>query len=735
MALLGSVFSVNAQKKDMVVHVMGVTESDTSFLYGASVFWHKTTIGASTNENGIATIPFVEALPHALIVSYIGFSNDTILVESNIKQHYYVFLWSDEMLETLEIVSKKESAFISSLNPIRTDVLNANELKKSACCDLSESFETNASVDVGFTDALTGAKEIQMLGLDGTYVEMFQQRIPALRGLANPLGLSFVPGPWLSTIEISKGAGSILNGHESITGSINYEYKKPFETDPFYLDIFANHMGRYEINALSGFEVGERVGGVIAVNGGGLKGHHDNNGDGFLDQPMYDRFNAMNRWMFTGDKMTGQLSVNYLLDDRSSGEVHFHDEDRGTINAYGFGMKTNRVEAFAKTAFFLPKQPTRNLGIFYALNYHNQKGFFGLSEYDGQQISYNTTALYQTIIKNTDHAFTLGGSVQIDIYDERLNEIEMVNNEYNGGAFVEYTYTNSEKLTIVTGLRLDYNNLYNVQFSPRLHIRYAPKEHTTIRLSAGRGFRTARVLGENISLMASSRTFNIQEMPGIESAWNSGISFVQKFVLNNRHGYFATDFYHTRFQNQVVSDVNEGDNQVNIYNLKGISYANSFLVEASYEIIKGLDVKLAYKLDDVKTTFNGELQPKPFTYLHKGLVTASYLAPKKLWQVDMNLDLLGKQRLPNSFVNDELIAFSPFYIQLGMQVNKYFKNGVEIYVGGENITNYRQKNPIIGAENPFGEVFDTSQIWGPVMGGIFYGGLRYSFKGKKETQL
>jgi outer membrane receptor for ferrienterochelin and colicins len=169
----------------------------------------------------------------------------------------------------------------------------------------------------------------------------------------------------------------------------------------------------------------------------------------------------------------------------------------------------------------------------------------------------------------------------------------MVNNEYNGGAFVEYTYTNSEKLTIVTGLRLDYNNLYNVQFSPRLHIRYAPKEHTTIRLSAGRGFRTARVLGENISLMASSRTFNIQEMPGIESAWNSGISFVQKFVLNNRHGYFATDFYHTRFQNQVVSDVNEGDNQVNIYNLKGISYANSFLVEASYEISKRIRSKIS----------------------------------------------------------------------------------------------------------------------------------------------
>jgi hypothetical protein len=203
-------------------------------------------------------------------------------------------------------------------------------------------------------------------------------------------------------------------------------------------------------------------------------------------------------------------------------------------------------------------------------------------------------------------------------------------------------------------------------------------------------------------------------------------------VLKQRHGYFATDFYHTRFQNQVIADINEGDNQINIYNLKGVSYANSFLVEASYEVLKGLELKIAYKLDDVKVTFNGELQTKPFTYLHKGLLVASYLSPNHNWQVDMNFDMHGKHRLPNSFMNDTQIKFSPFYIQLGMQVSKFFKNGIEIYAGGENITNFTQKNPIIGVNDPFGEVFDTSQIWGPIMGGIFYGGLRYTLKSKHD---
>ena len=605
-------------------------------------------------------------------------------------------------------------------------------MKKAACCDLSESFETNAAVDVSYSDAVTGAKEIQLLGLDGVYVEMLEQNVPSLRGLAIPFGLSYVPGPWLQSISIAKGAGSILSGHESITGTINYQFKRPFETDRFILDLFGNHLGRYELNAITGYELNDRVGGVLALNGGGMHGRHDNNNDGFLDQPLYDRFNIMNRWMFQGNKMRGQLSINYLLDDRSGGQVDFKAEDRGTENAYGLGMKTNRLEAYGKTAYFFDKKPYQNIALLYSLNYHDQRGFFGLNEYVGDQLSFNTTLLFQSIIKTSDHGVVVGGNTHIDHYNEEFNAIALNDKFWDLGAFLEYTYTYLTKLKIVGGLRLDYHSEYDLQFSPRVHIKWSPADKSTIRLSAGRGFRNARVLGENVSLMASSREFVVEETIGVEAAWNTGISFVQKFNIGEKQGHLALDFYHTNFQKQVIIDGNGMNNLLSIYNLKGKSYANSFLAEVSYDLFEGFSLKMAYKMDDVKTTFKSGLETKPYTFLHKGLLVTSYQSKNEHWQIDVNFDMHGKHKLPSSFVGDATDNFSPFYVQLGAQISKFFNNGIEIYVGGENITNYRQPNPIIGADDPFGDRFDTSQVWGPIVGGIFYGGFRYNLKKKSE---
>lgn len=713
----------------LMIHVYGAYTDDTSKLIGANVFWEGTTEGSSTNESGIAMLGFHRHIPHNLIITYVGLQNDTLPILNKDKKHYYVFLPDDDLLKTIEVTRKKQSSFISTINPIRSDMIGEDELKKAACCDLSESFETNASVDVSYSDGVTGAKEIQLLGLDGVYVEMLEANIPSLRGLAIPFGLSYVPGPWLKSISIAKGAGSILSGHESITGTINYEYKKPFETDPFILDLFGNHLGRYEVNALSGFDINKKIGSVVALNVGGNHSSHDNNDDNFLDMPKYDRFYMMNRWQFIGDKMRGQLSINYLLDNRTGGEIDFSNEDKGTTNAYGFGMKTNRIDAYGKTAFFFEGRPYQNIALLYSANWYDQNGFFGLKQYSGEQLSFNGSLLFQSIIKTTNHGIVAGGNIHTDYYNEDLDHLSLTDQEWNTGVFVEYTYAHAEKLKIVGGLRLDYHNEHALQFSPRVHIKWAPKERSTLRLSAGRGFRTARVLGENISLMASSREFVLEEVPGLEAAWNSGISFVQKFNIKNRQGYLALDFYHTNFQDQIIADVNEGNNTVTIYNLKGKSYANSFLAELNYELFQGFDLKLAYKLDDVKTTFKSGLETKPYTFLHKGLAVVHYQSRNEQWQFDVNLDVHGKHKLPTSFEGDEH-KFSPFFMQLGAQLSYFFNNGIELYVGGENITNYRQPNPIKSADDPFGNSFDTSQIWGPVTGGIFYGGFRYSLKKK-----
>ena len=731
--LTNSAFAQQEMSKDhIMVHVFGAYDNDTSRLIGANVYWAETTQGTSADVNGVAHLKMYHHLPHKLVVSYIGFHNDTMLVTNPDKKHYYFFLINEQMLDAVEIVRKRQSQFISTISTIKTEFLGEDELKKAACCDLSESFETNASVDVSYSDAVTGAKEIRLLGLDGVYVEMLQENIPSLRGLAIPFGLSYVPGPWVSSIYVSKGAGTVLSGHESITGSINYKYKMPMETDPFYLDLFANHLGRYETNLVSGFDLSDRVGSVLAFNAGGQQSRADNNQDGFMDQPVYQRYNIMNRWKFKGDVANSQLFVNYLRDDRLSGETNFRPElHKGEGQVYGIGLTTNRVEAYGKTGFFFEDDPNKSIGTIYSFNWHDVEGYFGDRLYDANQFSFNGTVLFQTIFKTTDHGFTSGVNFHSDHYNESFEDITLNDDEWNAGAFAEYTYTNTDKIKMVAGVRMDYHNIHGVQFSPRLHFKWSPHPLSTVRLSGGRGFRSARILGENISLMASSRSFEILESPGLEAAWNGGVSLVQKYSVNEREGYLGIDFFHTRFTDQVIADVNQENNKASFYNLQGKSYANSFQIEAGLEVAKGLNLKIAYKLDDVKITLNGELEPKPFNYLHKGLVVASYESPSELWQADMNLDLHGKHRLPNSFAMQEHGRFSPFFVQLNLQVSRMFENGIEIYFGGENITNFRQDDPIIGADDPFGNEFDTAQTWGPVVGGVFYGGFRYQLA-KKE---
>jgi hypothetical protein len=723
-----------AQHDDhIMVHIFGAYDDDTAALIGANVYWANTTEGTASDETGIAHLPVHHHLPHQLVVSYIGFYNDTLTVTDPDKRHYYVFLINVRMLNAVEVVQKRKTQFVSSIETIKTEFIGEDELKRAACCDLSESFETNASVDVSYSDAVTGAKEIRLLGLDGVYVEMLQEKVPSLRGLAVPFGLSYVPGPWVNSIYVSKGAGTVLNGHESITGSINYKYKMPLEADPFYLDLFGNHRGRYEGNVIGAWQIGERTGSVLAFNAGGQHSRADNNDDGFIDQPLYERYNVMNRWKITGNRANTQFMVNYLRDERLSGETNFQPElHKGEGQVYGIGLTTNRVEAYGKTGFFFDDKPAQNIGTLYSFNYHDTEGYFGNRVYTGKQFSFNGTFLFQTIFRTTDHGFTAGANFHSDHYEETFEDIALNDDEWNVGAFAEYTYNFTDKVKLVAGFRMDYHSEYDIEFSPRLHFKWTPHPLTTVRASAGRGFRSARILGENISLMASSRDFVIVESPGLEAAWNTGISMVQKFSAGEREGYIGLDYYYTTFSDQVIADVNQENNRVSFYNLDGRSYANSILAEVSLEVAEGLDVKVAYKIDDVKVTLNGELQAKPFNYLHKGLLVAAYTSPNNSWQVDMNLDLHGKHRLPSSFSNSDHSRFSPFFVQLNVQVSKFLDNGIELYAGGENITNYRQKDPIIGADDPFGDMFDTAQVWGPVVGGVFYAGLRYQLarKGK-----
>ena len=698
-------------------------------LPGANVYWSGTTTGTTTNAEGKFHLDFPDQDDPILIVSYIGYKNDSVYVQKN-QHEIEIILSINNTLKEVVITNKAPGVFISRLDPIYTQNITGAELHKAACCNLSESFETNASVDVSFSDAVTGAKQIQLLGLRGTYSQIMTENIPNLRGLATSFGLGYIPGSWMESIQVSKGTSAVINGYEAIAGQINVEFLKPDLADKLYLNAYANMHGKIEGNAVSGIKISDRWSTAIFAHAEDLSNKVDDNDDSFLDMPLIRQFNFFNRWKYDNkDNFITQFGIKVLDEDRTGGQKDFSsDMVRDTSNPYGINVKTQRYEGYWKGGFIFENRPATSIAMMQSFTHHNQKSYFGLNDYNAEENSYYLNLLFQSYIANTNHSFTTGFSFEMNNFIEHLNDSAFSRYERVPGVYFQYTYKLDEKLTIIAGIRGDYHNVFGAFVTPRLHMKYSITDHSIIRASAGLGYRTPNVIAENNTMLASSRKLFISEEPTQEKAFNAGINFTQYIDILGRELRLSAEVYHTRFMNQAILDFDKDPQAIYIYNLDGRSYSNAYQIEANYELIERLDVTLAFRYNDVKMTTDEQLQDKALMNRYKGLITLSYATNQKKWQFDFTTQFNGTSRIPGTETNPieyQRSTSSPAYTIINAQVNKYFKKW-SIYLGGENLTNYKQKNPIIAADKPFGEYFDSSMIWGPVSGLNIYAGIRFT---------
>ena len=706
-------------------------------LKDANILLNGTNKGVATNDNGYFKIGLDEE-GSSITISYVGFQTESIKVSGG--QHLNIVLNSAKQLQEVKIVANKRSSYVSPIATIRTQVMTDKELFKAACCNLSESFETSASVDVSYNDAVTGSKQIQLLGLSGNYTQLTLENLPGPRGLAIPWGLSFIPGTWVESIQLSKGVGSVANGFESIAGQINVELKKPENSEQLFANAYINSMGKTDVNLDLAQRVSKKWSTALLVHDDFLKNKVDFNNDKFRDLPTGNLFTLMNRWKYDNNKgLLGQIGGRILIDNKTGGEMSFDpNNDKFTTNHYGLGIETKRYEGFAKIGYVFPEKKYKSFGLQLSAFHHNQDSYFGLTAYNATQNNFYSNFIYQSIIGNTDHKFRTGISFVTDNYNEIFRNTIYKRTETVPGAFFEYTYTHSTNFSLEAGIRGDRNNLFGFFVSPRLHIRYEPVKGTTIRLSGGRGERTANIFAENLSALVSSRTVNILN-PSLgkaygldpEIAWNEGITLDQKFNLFNRAGTLSFDFFRTDFKKQVVVDLDNSARQVNFYNLSGKSFSNSFQTELSYELLPKLDVRLAYRLFDVKATYHGQLLERPLLAKNRAFANLAYQVNG--WKFDYTVTYNGTKRIP--YTGDDpsqyqLAQTSPSYFLMNAQITKTFGNKfpVDVYVGGENLANYYQRNAIIAADQPFSTYFDASLIWGPVSGRLFYGGVRLKIK-------
>ncbi|GAB5399026.1 MAG: TonB-dependent receptor plug domain-containing protein [Aureisphaera sp.] len=728
----------------------GASNSEEGLL-GANVVWMNTNIGAATDIDGNFSIDYDPSYKE-LVISYVGYITDTITVSNSRRIEHTLQARSN--LNEVTISARKKASARSYIKAENTILVSSDELLKAACCNLSESFETNPSIDVNFANAVTGTRQIRMLGLESPNILIATENIPSIRGASQAYGLSFIPGTWVESIQITKGAGSVVNGFESIAGQINTELQKPTKDFSFYQNLYAANSGRRELNTHLNTKVSDKWDAGFYLHGNLRDGHHDKNNDNFLDMPQGKQVNILNRWQYTNPEkgLVSFINIRFMDDLNESGQIHSNQNDEDT-GGHGHGgtnssgeplwrseIETQRFDVSGKLGWVNPKIPYQSVGIQSAFSFHEQESFFGLNTYNIIHKSFYGNAMYNSIISDSRHKVKTGVSFTYDHYDEDVNATTYERTENSVGAFFEYSYDNLDALSLQAGIRVDNHNRLGFFVTPRLHVKYTPWEKSAFRFSAGSGRRSANIFTENQKMFSSSRNINILDTNGKvygldpEVAWNYGVSYLQGFNLLGRKADVTFDFYRTDFQNQVVVDW-ENPQNVRFYNLRGESFANSFQTEFNYNLSEQIDLRLAYKYYDIQTDYISGRLERPLTPKNRLFANASYETHQKengsQWKFDITANWLDSQRYPSTATSPadfQLPDRSPSVTTLNAQITKVFSPRFEVYLGGENMTNVRQDQPIINAENPFATYFDTTFVYGPIFGSMYYAGLRYKIK-------
>lgn len=721
----------------------------------ANIYFPEIEKGVMTNDNGEFTISLPDKKDYIAVVSYVGFQTDTISIKSGSKNNK-INLTAGELLESVEVTDRNSGSIISMMSTVQTETITTQGLQKLACCNLSESFENDPTVDVGYSDAVSGVKQIRMLGLDGKYSLMLGDGIPSLRGLASMYGLTFIPGAWLRSIGISKGASTVEHGYESITGQINAGLIEPLHSDPVYLNVYSNSELRFEGNAVLGHKFSDSAGTNLMLSGAYQNRPTDMNHDGFTDIPINWNINVLNRWKIeTKNEECIQFLVNYIHSQYKGGQIDYlkNSDKSQTTNYYGFFNQTDRLYGYATWGIRFGKAGNHSIGIQSYGTFHDYESFYGHDEYinfDARQISGGITMKYLVQSYNDKHKISTGLTFNNDHYNflyknvmYQETNLDFSQNEAVPGAYFEYSWDPTSRFTSVFGIRYDY--LYISQkiedgtrigsaenmFSPKIHLRGELAKNLVARISGGKGYHIPH-LSEYTSYFPSSRRIVLDNnMLTAEEAWNFGVNLTWLFDLSEkREGSISGDIYYTTFLNQLIADPYHDDHAVYLYNIDK-STALTAQLSLNAELFERFDFMGSIRYNDVKMEFIDGEKSAPYVNKWKGLLTLSYATRHDKWMFNVTTQFNGDAAIPTITSNpdgyNQTKDKSEFYVMMHAQITKNWKRWA-VYAGVENLLDYTQKHPIIAADQPYSQHFDASSVWGPLAGRMFYIGARYQLK-------
>ncbi|MDR1562679.1 MAG: TonB-dependent receptor [Dysgonamonadaceae bacterium] len=747
-------FSLNSGAQTLRGRVISVEKGKKVPLVGATVFFGKGSNGVATNEKGTFSLTRRSGDGEWLYASLIGYSTDSVKV-SSVRSDIEFNLTEGVDLSEVVIESAQKGMVFNRLDIGKTELITKTGLVKMACCNLSESFENSATVTVGFTDAVSGTKQIQLLGLPGIYSQLLSENVPVYRGLLSSFGWGYVPGSWMESIQVSKGASSVVNGYESVSGQINAEIKKPNYTEPLFINLYADHLGRYEANITSATKVAKDLYTSLLIHGStetnsiAGEGYHDRNDDTFLDMPHSKLFNVYNRWFYLSENgIQSRTGFRFLYDDRQAGQdEHSHPADNTGIHELYTTTIRNKGFTVENKTGLTTDDKGNSIGIITSFNHSGEDLNYGRKTFNGTQNSFYGNLLYSNT-SNPTHRYTAGASFAYDnyrtLYEDRFNltgtagafqtpRTNIDRTETIPGAFAEYTFNNKDRFTFIIGLREDWNSRFGWLFTPRANVRYSIIPELVLRASAGRGYRSPNAIADNIGLLATSRKFDVDAIDNLdlERAWNSGGSVSTYIpIWDKKTLTVSIDYFHTQFDKQVVVDVDRDLHSVFFYNLNGKSFADAFQADVSVSPFRGFDVFAAFRYNKSEVTYNdgqgnSYTLERPLTSRYRGLVNLAYATARRAWVFDFTAQFNGPSRLPNlnGFSGSEQRYSESFPVYFA-QVTKNSKR-FDIYIGSENLLDFRQKDPVRSWQEPFGKDFDASMVWGPIVGRKIYAGIRW----------
>ena len=758
-----------------------VRDAENQPLVGASVYWAGTTIGASTDAQGAFLLHRVKGYDK-LVASYLGFVNDTLDVKNGVDKVAFALRSEGVALEGVVVEGNLSGNFVKRDGIVKGEMISFAGLCKMACCNLAESFENSASVTVGYSDAISGARQIKMLGLAGTYTQILDENRPIMRGLSAPYGLSYTPGMWLNSIQVSKGVASVTAGHEAITGQINLEHRKPTDDERLFVNLYLDDELRPEANISTAFPVtkDKKLSSVILLHGSMDTDARkmDHNHDGFRDLPKSDQINVANKWLYAADngtqvrwgwKFVQENRLGGMLDyknTRTMREAMEKDWDWRAgdkkMPLYGSHIRNRNANGYFKVgmpvgpAVYDPDEQDEmrsNLAFVADFDHFSEDAYFGLNDYTGNQNSLALNLMY-------NHYFTYRSSLivgvqgHLDYYREKLlnptpwiaansvRNYDFDRNEREAGAYAEYTYAIKDKFSVVAGLRGDYNHYYDRFFlTPRGHLKWNITPSTTLRASGGLGYRSTNVITDNIGVLATGRAitfldnesgkFDFRKFDRMEKALTVGGSLTQTFgLVNPGDATLSFDYFRTQFYNSVVADQEMYADRIVFYNTDGRSYTDTYQIDFSWSPVERLDIFATFRYTDSEMTIRradgGTARvERPLVSQYKTLLNIQYATKFRRWVFDATAQLNGPARIPTQTGDLDDSYYSPrypmFFAQVSRKVGKF-----DIYAGCENIADYRQKDPILNAQDPYDYKFNSMNVWGPLMGRKFYVGLRFN---------